>query len=239
MPQIEEELLCIDEALLAETQDRVNGIFTADLICPVYIIRETEDEDERLMSVSGGPASLVYRNVITGWRGCGYLIWVRKKRMEGPLFRASILHEIAHCFQKQMEVPWSCWPEDTGLAVNCRDNVHFTRCTNYESYRWHREDFWRLAVHVWYRAALAGYESSLADFGKTWVSPSDMQKDLEREIRELEGVPLWKIGRRPVPKHFAKLFDFDPRDWDDIDSLSHLPSPSDKGACNVAQQRPV
>lgn len=220
-----EELLRIDKTLLAETQDRVNGIFVNDLLHPVYIVPETEKDGDRLMSVCGGVSSLVYRDGTAGWNGGGYVVCVHKDRMSEPLFQASILHEIAHCLQEKMKTPWSCWPEDIGLAANYKGNIQFTRCTNYDSYRWHREDFWRLAVHVQYRAALVGYDSSFSDFGTTWVSPSDMQNALEQEVKELEDMPLWKIGRKPVPRDFAKLFDFDPNDWDKIDSLSHLPQP--------------
>lgn len=212
-----DDLLTIDKNLLAETQIRVNDLFAADLLFPVYLIKAPEESKAPIMGVCGGCTTHYYRDVVQNWQGPGYTICVFRNKMPRPLFHGALLHEIAHCFQPTMPSPWAGLPEDVGLFVVPKENLRPVFGGAYANYKAHQPDFWRLALHTWSRGVDAGFPCDACYLGETWVDSKLMLETLLPEIRQLADDPLWKIGRRPVPRTFEQLFDFDPEDWDKID----------------------
>ena len=213
MPQPDDEPLRLDERLLVETQGRINAVFQDDLLFPIYMIPSPEPRSECRMSVSGGASSLYYRDRITGWQGAGFVIETHPAAMQRVSYHGSILHEIAHCLQPELGTPWSCLPQELGFPPLQKEQIQPANSTAYQSYRFHRADFWRLAGHVWARGANA-FPCRFSDLGMTWVKPEDMLVVLAPEIERMRHDPLWKIALRPVPREFETLFDFDPKDWD-------------------------
>ena len=209
MLQMEEELVCIDDALLAETQARINRVFTNDLLFPVYVIQEPSERKESIMAVCGGASSHFYRDKISDWQGPGYVIMVYRDEMSRPDFYGSILHEIAHCCQATMPPPWACLPEEIGLFPVPKENLRPVSGTPYDNYKVHQPDFWRLALHAWARGVDAGFPCDVHHLGQTLVDSDLMFETIKPEIEQLAEYPLWKIGKRPVPRTFAKVFDID------------------------------
>jgi len=229
MPRPDDEPLRVDDRLLAETQGRINAVFQDDLIFPVYVIKAPEPHPGYNMAVSGGASSLYYRDNIADWQGPGFVLKVHQAETTRTNFHGTILHEITHCCQLDMATPWSCLPEEMGFPAFQKEQLRPVFPSAYQTYLAHRLDFWRLCGHVWTRG-IEVFPCRFSDLGITWVRPDDMLAALAPEIKRERHAPLWQIARRPVPRDFATLFEFDPKDWNKCEYLTDSINPMEKVA---------
>lgn len=213
MSRSDDEPLCIDDRLLAETQGRINAVFQDEVQFPIYVIRSAEPRTGCKMSVSGGASSLYYRDIITDWQGGGFMIEIHQAGMTLGAFNGGILHEISHCLQPELGTPWSCLPQELGFPPIPKEQIQPVTSTAYQNYRFHRADFWRLAGHVWSRGVEA-FPCCFSDIGMTWVEPDAMLETLASEIEQRRQQPLWRVAMSPSPRDFETIFDFDVNDWD-------------------------
>lgn len=225
MPESHDERLRIDDRLLVETQHRINDVFAGDLLAPVYCIREPPTDEQVIASIVGEDVSCFFRDRVADWQGPGYLVRFFQKEMTRSNFHAAVLHEVAHAFQNVLPWPYLL-PEPMHTEERKQLVTQRNPSSSYDNYKGHRPDFWRICLHTWSRGVDAGFPCEPRQLGLTWVDTDLMLETLRPEIESEWNTPLWKIGLRPVPRHFDTLFDFDPNDWDKLD-LSPLNPHSD------------
>ena len=219
MPPSHDEVLRVDEHLV-DVQSRLNDVFRNDLLAPVYCVREPTD-DMTGATISGGDSYHYYRERLTNWQGPGFLLRIYREEMTRSAMNATVLHELGHSMQTQMILPY--WPPEHYVMENRKQSVkQLSPFSIVHHCRWHRADFWRLAVHLWSRGVDNGFPCRIRDLGITWIDHDLMLETLRPEIKDFADMPVWKIARRPVPRKFVKLFDVD---LEDIETLIPTQAP--------------